>query len=114
MAAKKKSKEKKGETIYESFSLNDMNYLTLYTQKFQKRKKYEEKDPKRVVAFIPGKIRKIYVKNGSKVKEGDKLLVLEAMKMNNTLFSPIKGTVKEIYVTVGISVAKDALLLEFD
>jgi biotin carboxyl carrier protein len=114
MAAKKKLKSKKEGTIYESFSLNDTNYLTLYTLKFQNRKKYEEKDPKRVIAFIPGKIKKIYVKNGSRVKEGDKLFVLEAMKMNNTLFSPMKGTIKEVYVTIGISVPKDALLLEFE
>ena len=40
MAAKKKLKSKKEGTIYESFSLNDTNYLTLYTLKFQNRKKY--------------------------------------------------------------------------
>jgi biotin carboxyl carrier protein len=90
-----------------------MNYKTLFTVKFRKRKTYQEKDPKKIIAFIPGKIRKIYIKKGSKVKEGEKLLVLEAMKMNNTIFSPAKGTIKEVYITVGMSVAKDALLLEF-
>lgn len=114
MAPKKKSKVKKEEDGFESFMLNDTSYRTHFTIKFLKRKPYEEKDPKRLIAFIPGKIKKIYVKNGSKVKEGDKLLVLEAMKMNNTLFSPIKGTIKEVYITVGMSVAKDALLLELD
>jgi biotin carboxyl carrier protein len=35
------------------------------------------------------------------------------MKMNNSIFSPLKGTIKEVYVTAGLSVAKGALLVEF-
>ena len=112
--AKKESKGKKEELGFESFLLDDTVYKTLLTPKFLKRKPYEEKDPKKITAFIPGKIRKIYIKNGGKVKEGEKLLVLEAMKMNNTIFSPMKGTVKEIFVTVGMSVAKDTILIELD
>lgn len=107
-------KAKKEEKEFESFLLNDAIYKTKLTGKFLKRKAYQEKDPKKITAFIPGKIKKLYVKKGSKVKEGEKLLVLEAMKMNNTIFSPHKGSIKEVYVTVGLSVAKDALLVEFD
>jgi len=114
MAHHKDPKDKKEDQGFESFLLNDANYKTRFTEKFLKRKTYEEKDPKKITAFIPGKIKKVYIKKGSRVKEGDKLLVLEAMKMNNTIFSPHKGTIKEIYVAVGISVAKNALLVEFD
>ena len=112
--AKKEIKNKKEEPVYESFLLDDATYKTLLTKKYHKRKPYEEKDPKKILAFIPGKIKKVYTKNGAKVKEGEKLLVLEAMKMNNTIFSPLKGTIKEVYVTAGMSVAKDALLIELD
>ena len=42
-----------------------------------------------------------------------RLLVLEAMKMNNVIFSPMKGVIKEVYVTPGMSVAKGTLLLEY-
>jgi len=97
-----------------TLSLESGSYRTTFTQKFLQRKAYEEVDPKKVVAFIPGKIRKVHVKKGSRVKEGDKLLVLEAMKMNNIIFSPMKGTIKEVYVTQGMSVAKNALLVEFN
>ena len=114
MARQKKLTQPKEEVKYESFLLNDAHYKTKFTVKFLKRKMYEETDPKKIQAFIPGKIKKVYIKKGNKVKEGDKLLVLEAMKMNNTIFSPMKGTIKEVYVTVGISVAKNALLVEFD
>ena len=98
---------------YDQFTLDDFSYETILTEKFKKRKSYKATDPKKIVAFIPGKIKKVYVKKKSKVKEGDMLLVLEAMKMNNSIFSPMKGVIKEVYVTAGLSVAKGALLIEF-
>lgn len=93
--------------------LDDFAYQTILTDKFRNRKPYEPEDPKKIFAFIPGKIRKVHIKKGSKVKEGEILLVLEAMKMNNNIFSPLKGVIKEVYVTPGLSVAKGALLVEF-
>jgi pyruvate carboxylase subunit B len=100
-------------TEFDLFTMDDFSYETFLTEKYKKRKPYEADDPKKVVAFIPGKIKKIHVKKKSKVKEGEILLVLEAMKMNNNIFSPIKGTIKEVYVTPGLSVAKGTLLIEF-
>ncbi len=115
--ARKKAKiatETVADKQYEILNIDQVAYRTLLTDKFIHRTVYEATDPKKVIAFIPGKIKKISVKKGSKVKEGDKLLVLEAMKMNNSILSPRKGVIKEVYVTLGISVAKNALLLEFD
>ena len=97
----------------DSFLLDDFIYETHLTQKYKKRKPYQPDDPKKITAFIPGKIRKVNVKKKSKVKEGEILLVLEAMKMNNLIFSPMKGVIKEVYVTPGMSVAKGTLLLEY-
>ena len=101
------------ESVYDSFHFNDITYETILTEKFKNRIPYKAANPKKITAFIPGKIKKVYVKKKSKVKEGDMLLVLEAMKMNNSIFSPMKGTIKEVYVTAGLSVAKGALLVEF-
>ncbi len=101
------------ETVYDSFQLDDITYATILTGKFKNKKTFEAPNPKKILAFIPGKIKKVYVKKKSKVKEGEILLVLEAMKMNNSIFSPMKGTIKEIYVTAGLSVSKGALLVEF-
>ncbi len=114
MKPKTEGKEPKEQGGFDIFHLNDVNYKTFHTVKYKKRKPYVEKDPKKITAFIPGKIKKVYIKKGGKVKEGERLLVLEAMKMNNNIFSPMKGTIKEVYVTAGISVAKDALLVEFE
>ncbi|MBL7105777.1 MAG: biotin/lipoyl-binding protein, partial [Bacteroidales bacterium] len=54
----------------------------------------------------------IYVKKGKKVKEGDKLLILEAMKMKNDIVSPVNGTIKKINVKEGSRVTKKDILIE--
>jgi len=98
---------------FDSLELDDFSYQTTLTGKFKNRKPYVAADPKKVIAFIPGKIKKVNIKKKSKVKEGEILLILEAMKMNNIIFSPMKGVIKEVYVTPGVSVAKGTLLVEF-
>jgi methylmalonyl-CoA carboxyltransferase small subunit len=53
-----------------------------------------------VEAPITGTVISIEVKVGDKVEEGDVLLYIESMKMENPIMSPIKGKVMEILVTV--------------
>jgi biotin carboxyl carrier protein len=48
------------------------------------------------------------------VKKGDVLLILEAMKMENAIKSPVDGTIKAIPVTKGKSVEKNQILLQFE
>lgn len=57
-----------------------------------------------VNAPLPGLIVEIFVKEGQQIKSGEKLLVLEAMKMENSILAPITGTVEKISVKVGDSV----------
>ena len=48
---------------------------------------------------------------GTKVKKGDKLLMMEAMKMQNTVYAPCDGVVTELHVTLADTVeAKDLLI----
>lgn len=49
-----------------------------------------------VVAPMPGKVLKVSVSAGAAVRNGDLVLVLEAMKMENEIFSPADGVVREI------------------
>ncbi len=65
-----------------------------------------------IEAFMPGTILEIRVKQGDKVKKGDVVLILDAMKMDNEILSPVDGVVKNIGVEQGASVAKDQLLVE--
>jgi hypothetical protein len=50
------------EKIYDSFQLDDITYKTILTEKYKSRKTFQEPDPKKILAFIPGKIKKVYVK----------------------------------------------------
>jgi len=64
-----------------------------------------------ITAPMPGKVAKILVNVGDKVAEDDELITLEAMKMENPIFSTSDGTVKEIKVKEGESVSADQLLI---
>jgi biotin carboxyl carrier protein len=52
-----------------------------------------------VEAPLTGKIIKIEVKVGDKIKEGDTVVILESMKMENPIAAPVDGTVAKINVT---------------
>ena len=65
----------------------------------------------RVKPPMPGKIVSIAVQEGAEVKAGQLLLVLEAMKMQNEIVSPVTATVKKIHVKPGQNVeAKDVIV----
>jgi oxaloacetate decarboxylase alpha subunit/pyruvate carboxylase subunit B len=59
---------------------------------------------------MPGMIVKYEKKEGDSVKQGETVVVLEAMKMENSLVAPCDGTVKGIKFASGDSVAKGAVL----
>ena len=65
-------------------------------------------------APMPGLIVDVRVAVGQKVSKGENLLVLEAMKMKNDVFSPVNAIVKSVNVKVGEAVKKDQVLIEFD
>jgi biotin carboxyl carrier protein len=64
--------------------------------------------------FIPGSIVSFYVNVGDVVKQGDKVFILQAMKMNNEVLAPISGTVKEINVKPGDKVSKNDIILTIE
>ncbi len=63
-----------------------------------------------VKAPMPGTIMKINVSVGDKVKKGDIICILEAMKMENEIFAPVDGTVTSLPVSKGASVQTDEVL----
>lgn len=65
-----------------------------------------------VVAPLPGTILKIFVKEGDTVNAGDKLLMMEAMKMENEVLAEKGGTVKSIKVSQNDSVLQNDSLIE--
>ena len=97
-----------------SLVVDDVRYRTTFTKKFEYRKHYEPIDFRKLTAFIPGTIRAVFIKDGAKVSQNDKLLILEAMKMKNEIVAPVDGIIKKVYVKEGQVVPKKALLIEFE
>ena len=64
-----------------------------------------------VTAPMPGNILKVAVTAGQAVKEGDLLVVLEAMKMENEIFAPKNGTVAQVLVSKGSTVDTGATMV---
>lgn len=68
---------------------------------------------KELRAPMPGLVRQVNVQVGDEVDSGDSLFILEAMKMENVLKSPVNGIVSELFVKPGESVEKNQILLSF-
>ena len=63
-----------------------------------------------VKAPMPGNILSVNVKVGDAVKKGQVVMILEAMKMENEILSPVDGTVSAVFVQQGATVNPDAAL----
>jgi len=98
-----------------SFELNGMGRQIAVVDKsvqpkVKSRPKADTADPMQVGAPIPGLITAVAVNVGAMVRKGEKVLSLEAMKMQTTVYAPADGTIAEMAVKVGDTVeAKDLL-----
>ena len=67
-----------------------------------------------VVAQMTGRVIRVDVKPGDEVAEGQVLLIVEAMKMENEITAPMAGTVKEVAVAAGARVSEGDLLVQIE
>jgi len=80
--------------------------------KIAARPKADPANPGHIGAPIPGVVSTVAVELNQKIQKGDRLLVMEAMKMQSTVYAPVGGTVKQLLVSPGGHVeAKDILLV---
>lgn len=94
--------------------LENGGFETRLTLKYARRKPYQKADPRIITAFIPGAIAEVDVQTGTRVRHGDTLLILEAMKMRNKLKAPMDGIVKAVNVVTGDKVMKGQVLVELE
>ncbi len=77
----------------------------------EERPKADPANPLEIGATMPGKVIKVLVEAGDRVRKGEHLLVTEAMKMETTIQAPCEAVVEEILVREGDSVQTGDLLL---
>ncbi len=100
--------------------INGVSYsFTIESPISFKRKKYLDKQKSNskievVEAPMPGKILDVMVEPGAEVKTGEAIIILEAMKMQNEILSPINGKVSKVLVRAGDTVNKDDIMVEID
>lgn len=74
----------------------------------------ENDNKARFTAPMPGTIVTIHIKPGQSVEKGEQLLVMEAMKMEHTLFAPSKGIIKNVFFNVGDMIQEGVELIQFE
>jgi len=100
--------------------LNGVSYsFTIESPISYRRRKYLDKYKQHnkveiVTAPMPGKIIELLVEESSHVKEGEAILILEAMKMQNEIIAQVTGKIRKISVKAGDSVTKDDILMEIE
>ena len=80
------------------------------SQRLAQSAKLVAEGPQTVTAEMPGKVIKVEVAVGDAVQEGQGLVIIEAMKMENEIASPIEGRVSEVNVSAGDTVETGAPL----
>jgi len=96
------------------FAILSMKYKTKLTKKFENRTAYKAPSANNVLSYIPGTVREVFVKEGQELKEGESLMILEAMKMRNQIAMPFDGKVKAIHVKEGDRIPKRHLMIEIE
>ncbi len=94
-----------------SMHIDGTDYQTRLTRKFDERRPWSPVNRTVVTTLIPGLILEILVKPGQRVQRGQGVVVLEAMKMANTVQSPWDGIVEALEVSVGQNVPKGTVLV---
>jgi biotin carboxyl carrier protein len=108
-----RSRQNKYEILF-----NDISYTFTVETPFslQRMKVLNSKKGKAEQEFIkapmPGKIIDVLVREGSTVLRGEPVVILEAMKMQNEILSPVNGVVSKVSARANTNVMKDDLLVE--
>ena len=94
-------------------------YFSIETPISYKRRKYLSKNIssskiEKITAPMPGKIMDILIEENSDVKQGEAVIILEAMKMQNEILAHASGKIKKVHIRQNDSVMKDDILIEIE
>jgi pyruvate carboxylase subunit B len=99
---------------YVDFVVTARKYKTQLTNKYINRPIWNKRPAGEVVSSLPGTVIQIVVREGQEVKEGELLMILEAMKMQNRILASVSGTVHEICVKEGDKISKNHLMMKIN
>jgi biotin carboxyl carrier protein len=106
----------KGNTFYIDFvEQGDPSLIILNGMAYMVSKNSSNTESiKEIKIPMSGKITDVLVRNGTELKEGDVIAILQAMKMDNQIKSPRSGKIKEIKVSKNQSVKEGVILVTFE
>jgi biotin carboxyl carrier protein len=96
------------------FNIQGDIYYTTFTRKYENRKSWSKPNDKEVLSYIPGTVKEVLIKEGDIVVAEQKIAVLEAMKMLNTIYSPLTGKIKSVKIKTGDRIPKGIVMIEFE
>ena len=99
---------------YVDFVVTARKYKTLLTKKYLAREVWKKPFPGDVFSVLPGTIIRLDVKEGQEVKEGELLLIHEAMKMQNRIVAPVTGVITEVCINEGDKISKNHLMVKIE
>jgi len=104
----------KSKSEYQTLIIDGISYNTLFNKKFEQKQRWKLPNKNKIFAPVAGTIIEIKIQEGSHVKKGDTILILEAMKMQNEITASKSGIIKKINVKSGDNVMKDDVLIELE
>ena len=113
MSEEKKIENKAVSADMQPLNINGDTYYTRYTRKYTQRQPWAKPDDRELLSFIPGTVREVFVKEGETVRHGQKLMILEAMKMMNTIYAPADGTIASVHISKGDRIPKGTVMIRF-
>jgi biotin carboxyl carrier protein len=96
----------------EHLIVQGVQYETTLSKKYKNRKPWKLPNLNMINSFIPGTVIDVLVKPGQKVKQGETLMILDAMKMHNNVLMPFDGEVIKINVEPNDRVVKNQAMIE--
>lgn len=92
---------------YPAYILNDIQY---HYQKLLQSNNVTSSSVNKLLAPMPGLLKEVLCVEGKKVRKGETLFVLEAMKMENSIKAPVHGIVSKVNTQIGNAIEKGCLL----
>ncbi|HYQ56927.1 MAG TPA: biotin/lipoyl-containing protein [Draconibacterium sp.] len=99
-------------TLYDSFDLEVIDAEARYL--LNRNANGGGQSENKITSPMPGKVVKVLVEKGDKVKEGDTVIIISAMKMESEYKAPKDGTVKKVNVKAQDTVDSNEVLIELD